>query len=336
MVQRISTLSSIDTDGLEYKTGDLSLFPEMLNDRKSLYMVENNAEAVLKQSLSYNGKHIILEDASKFPAAGIVTLKGKVDGVFELVYYDKRNDTTLMNLVRGFAGSRQNTWTSQETTVINTVSAEIHNTLKDAVIKIERNLGTKEFPEEGSLNQLLKSLESKHLAPKPLFRAFPKKGAPPFKVKFQNFSNSLGIRFSWDFGDGTTSTEKHPTHVYQTEGFFTVKLHMIQTTGAQGITIKTDYITVSNEEIVPFFYSKLISEDNEAPATYQFVDQTDGNITGRYWVFGDGNSSEILDANQHAIEHTYTSAGTYNPSVLIMFADQTSKRVYLTKAIEVE
>lgn len=336
MLQRISTLSNLETDGLEYTTGDLSSFPEILDDHKSLYMVENNAEAVLKQSLSYNGKHIILEDASKFPLAGIVTLKGKVDGIYELVYYDKRNDTTLMNLVRGFAGSRQNTWTSQETTVINTVSAEVHNVLKDAVIKIEKNMGTKDFPEEGSLNQLLKSLESRHLAPKPFFRAYPKSGASPLKVKFQNFSNSLGIRFSWDFGDGTTSTEKHPTHTYQTEGFFTVKLHMIQTTGAQGITIKTDYITVSDEEIVPFFYSTRVSDDNVAPVTYKFVDQTDGKITGRYWVFGDGESSEILDANQHVIEHTYTSAGTYNPSVLIVFADQTTKRVYLKETIEVE
>lgn len=41
----------------------------------------------------------------------------------------------------------------------------------------------------------------------------------------QFFSNSInGEVFVWDFGDGTTSNQMNPTHIYQTEGVFTVKL----------------------------------------------------------------------------------------------------------------
>ena len=46
---RTYTVEVVDTDGVDYKTGDLSLFPETLDDRKSLYLVANNAETKLKQ-----------------------------------------------------------------------------------------------------------------------------------------------------------------------------------------------------------------------------------------------------------------------------------------------
>ena len=33
-----------------------------------------------------------------------------------------------------------------------------------------------------------------------------------------------GLSYSWDFGDGTSSTDEHPTHTYAAEGVYTVKL----------------------------------------------------------------------------------------------------------------
>ncbi len=39
--------------------------------------------------------------------------------------------------------------------------------------------------------------------------------------------------WSWDFGDGTTSTEQNPTHIYRTAGTFTVKLVVTDDKGAQ-------------------------------------------------------------------------------------------------------
>ncbi|MFN4217810.1 MAG: PKD domain-containing protein [Candidatus Bipolaricaulia bacterium] len=39
--------------------------------------------------------------------------------------------------------------------------------------------------------------------------------------------------WSWDFGDGTTSTEQNPAHVYRTAGTFTVKLVVTDDKGAQ-------------------------------------------------------------------------------------------------------
>lgn len=39
--------------------------------------------------------------------------------------------------------------------------------------------------------------------------------------------------WSWDFGDGTTSTEQNPSHVYRTAGTFTVKLIVTDDKGAR-------------------------------------------------------------------------------------------------------
>lgn len=333
MVFRLSTLSTVENSGADYNIGDLSLYPNMLDDMTSLYQATNNSETKLKQSLSYNGKFVIVEDASGFPPNGLIRIgrRGKADS-FELVYYEKRNDTTFMNLVRGFAGSIQNTWGINETYVSNAVVAEHHNALKDAVLNIQSYLGTKDFPEETSLNGMLKTLEFKHLAPKPVFKAFPQKGPPGTSVRFQNFSNTESIRFIWDFGDGTISDERNPTHVYQSEGIYTVRLNMIMSTGAQGITIKSNYITISDKEVVPFFHATLLSSST-APATYEFVDQTDGDISARFWVFGDGENIQISNPNQHTIEHTYTESGTYQPSLLVVFRDSSLKRVFLTEAI---
>lgn len=336
MVFRISTLSTSDTDGVDYQTGDLSLYPEVLDDKSSLYVANNNAEATLKQSLGYNNKFIIVDDATAFPPHGLLRIsKSTNPDSFELVYYDKRNDTTFMNIIRGFAGSNASAWQSIETTVKNAVMAEHHNAVKDAILKLESNLGTQDSPTTDSLNGILKSLEYRFLAPKPLFKAFPLEGIAGTKVRFQNFSNSEAIRFLWDFGDGTTSSEKSPTHIYQTEGVFTVKLNMILSTGAQGITIKADYITISNANILPFFYAKLLSDSNVAPAEYEFVDQTNGEISARYWVFDDGTNEQIDDPNNHSVIHTYDTTGTYDPSLLIIFKDQTTRRVFLQKNIEV-
>lgn len=330
MVFRLSTLSTLEKDGIDYKIGDLSLYPELLDDKKSLYIVSNNAETKLKQTLSYNGKHIIVDDATKFPESGLIRVGNKDSESVEIIYYDKRNDNTFMDLIRGFVGSQQNTWSADgKTTVGNAVMSEHHNAIKDALIKIQQNLGLKDFPNENSLNGILKKLEIKHLAPKPTFRAFPKAGQPGLKVKFQNFSNSESIRFLWDFGDGTTSSSKSPIHTYQSEGIYTVKLNMIMSTGAQGITVKNDYITISENEITPFFYENLLSSN-----TYEFIDQTDGDISARYWVFDDGNSVEVLNPNIHTITHTYAT-GNYIPSLLIVFKDQTLKRVFLKKTLVV-
>lgn len=321
-------ISSLDPG---YRTGDLSLFPEVADDSDSLYRVSNNAETLLRTGLSYNGKKIIVQDATAFPGKGILRVGPRSGaGDAELIYYGSRNDNSFSEIQRGFAGSRQNQWPSGSW-VTNAVTAEPHNAIKDALINIENTLGTKENPSAGTINGRLKDLELRFLSPKATFRAFPRVARPGQVIRFQNMSEGDVIRNFWDFGDGTQKLDENPVHSYSSEGIYTIKLHLVTSLGAQNIATKNNYIVVTNDELPSFFYVKRVSG-----RSYLFVDQTDGDVSQRFWVFGDGEDYVEINPNRHFIEHEYASPGIYEPSLLVIFASDRIKRVFLNKRLEVE
>lgn len=334
-------ISSLDTG---YVSGMLSVFPEALDDYETLYRATNNAKIPLRQTLTYNGRRIIVEDTSLFPANGILRIGPDigVPGQFEMVYYGKKTANTFEDIIRGFAGSKQNYWTSGNNYVSNAVFAEHHNAIKDALIKMQIKEGLRDFPDADSLNGILKAQEVRFLSPKPQFRAFPIKGPPTLKVRFQNFSTGHIIRYLWDFGDGGTSLEKSPTHVYANEGKYTVKLNVVTSTGAQGVATKIEYIEVNSDESLPFFYvdsiddpySQMTADDQSlTPKEFVFVDQSDGDIVQRNWIFGDGESYTEEDPDTHDITHIYAEPGEYVVSELIQFANGRLKRVELPEPL---
>jgi PKD repeat protein len=352
-------VTRIASTDVGYEAGMLSLFPQARDSKYQLYTATNNSETVLKQSLTYAGKYIIVEDNSSFPKNGLLRVgppPGK-PGAAELIYYDTKTNGEFRNLIRGFAGSRQNPW-PVGSWVTNAVFAEHHNATKDAIIQIERDLGTKNLPDPLSLNGILAAQERRFLAPRPLFRAFPFRGAAPLKVRFQNFSTGNPVRFLWDFGDGTTSIEKSPSHTYQKEGIYTVRLNVITNLGAQGVITKTNYITVNNEERQSFFYvtpSQGYSAQTAAeltlkgiptdPTTFTYVDQTDGDIVQRYWIFDGAGSHDGVpvptesipefNPNVHTSTYVYDAPGSYEPSLLILFESQRLQRAFLKDIITV-
>jgi len=340
MADRISSLDA------GYRTGDLSLFPLALDDKEVLFEATNNSAITLKQALTYNGKIIVVEDTSSFPDKGelrVGPMPGEA-GEYELIYYNKKTSNTFQELRRGYAGSSINYWPARTSWVTNSVVAEHHNAIKDAILNIEVDLGLKENPEPESLNGILKKQEIRFLAPKPLFRAYPIKGPPQLKVRFQNFTTGHIARFLWDFGDGGTSLEKSPIHTYVAEGTYTVKLNVVTTTGAQGIATKVGYITVSQEESPPFFYVDSIdnpysvqtaTEQSVDPKEFVFVDQTDGDIVQRNWIFGDGETYTQEDPDIHTVNHIYSLPGSYVVTELIQFSNGRLKKCQLPEPLVV-
>jgi len=338
MANQISTL---DTG---YSIGDLSLFPVAKDTKASLYEAKNDAITSLRQSMTFNSKFVIVDDTSAFPPNGILHI-GKNPGeagAGELIWYNAKTSTVFKDLIRGFAGSRQSYWPAGAP-VTSGVMAEHHNAIKDALLKIERDLGLIKFPSALSLNGILQAQENRFLSPKPVFRAYPVKGSPPMKVRFQNFTTGNPVRYLWDFGDGTTSVDKSPIHTYLTEGVYTVRLNIITGTGAQGIVTKNNYILVSNEQKTPFFYVlpnqgdsiQTATANSTSPTEFSFVDQTDGSVAERYWIFGDGETLNVTDPNIHTATHQYAKPGIYEPSLMVIFANQSLKRVFLVDKIVV-
>jgi hypothetical protein len=344
----------ISSQDIGYQVGQLSLYPEILDSRNQLYEATNNSVTTLKQSVTYGGKYVIVNDNSSFPQSGILRIgppPGQ-DGSAEMVYYGSKAKGVFKDIIRGFAGSRQNQW-PVGSFVSNSVFAEHHNSVKDALINIETNLGIKVSPTDASLNGILKKQETKFLAPKALFRASIIKGPPPFKVRFHNFSTGPIVRSLWDFGDGTTSIERSPTHIYRKEGKYSVQLNVITSLGAQGFATKSNYITVDKELKPVFFYttpnfgiSKETAEADpinypDGPTVFNFIDQTDGDITKRWWIL-DGPAREYgetklaenqtvlkSDPNIHTLKIIYEKKGEYNPSLLVLLSSQTLKKAFV-------
>ncbi len=131
-------------------------------------------------------------------------------------------------------------------------------------------------------------------------------GCTPLNVVFGDISSTAtGSTYSWSFGDNTISNVKSPTHIYTTNGTFTVKEVVIAPGGCSDSLIKTGYINVLSA-ITPSFSvankcsnSSTIFKDNSVISA--------GTITTWNWNFGNGSSSNIQNPT-----FVYTSPGKYN------------------------
>jgi len=116
---------------------------------------------------------------------------------------------------------------------------------------------------------------------------------------FTNTSKN-GATYLWDFGDGNTSTEESPTHVYATPDNYTVTLEVTSENGLtntleKGVDIQAPVTVDCSWEIDP--------ED------YRTVHFTDASIGAAelLWEFGDGFQFTGMSAS-----HTYREDGIYN------------------------
>ena len=67
------------------------------------------------------------------------------------------------------------------------------------------------------------------------FAANPKNGRSPLEVAFADLSAGHPTGWLWDFGDGMTSPERHPIHVYTAVGSYDVSLVASNAQGSDGV-----------------------------------------------------------------------------------------------------
>ncbi|HNX17115.1 MAG TPA: PKD domain-containing protein [Methanoregula sp.] len=130
-------------------------------------------------------------------------------------------------------------------------------------------------------------------------------GAIPFAVQFLDTSTNNPTAWAWSFGDGGTTTERNPTHIYTTEGSYTVTLTATNSAGSNTIS-EQGYITASKVTDTPDPLFKSTVTYGFAPLNVQFVDASSNSPTAWIWSFGDGSTSTLQNPS-----HTYTSAGSY-------------------------
>jgi gliding motility-associated-like protein len=129
-------------------------------------------------------------------------------------------------------------------------------------------------------------------------------------VRFKDLTDTA-TRWNWNFGDGTTSTDKNPIHAYSSEGQFTVTL--ISTNQYCSDTIvKPQFI-----KLMPPFtditnYSRNCTEKGKVT-----MNQTSQGASKWTWDFGDGTAQETYITNKPQVAHTYSKSGIYK---VVLFA----------------
>lgn len=121
---------------------------------------------------------------------------------------------------------------------------------------------------------------------------------------------SSGAVYSWDFGDGTTGTGKNPSHLYSSNGFFTVTEKVELEGGCSDSLIKVNYINVLSS-----VQAKFVEKNLCATSSSLFFDSSivsSGTVTEWNWNFGNGSSSSLQNPN-----FVFTNSGTYNVSLTV-------------------
>ncbi len=110
------------------------------------------------------------------------------------------------------------------------------------------------------------------------------------------------ISYEWEFGDGNTSTDEHPTHVYAAPGTYTVTL---TATNDFETAVVTGSFVVNPEALTAGFVSNSPITVGD---TAVFTNTTTGSGPITYtWDFGDGGGS-----NETNPTHLYAEPGTYS------------------------
>ncbi|HEX6332629.1 MAG TPA: PKD domain-containing protein, partial [Flavisolibacter sp.] len=121
-----------------------------------------------------------------------------------------------------------------------------------------------------------------------------------FKKDFTDQSVGAETWF-WNFGDGTSSTQQHPSHTYTNPGTYTVSL----TVTNDSCSHTRDMTVYVVDETVDFTISSPVVCKN-VPVQFASTGMNAANISSWSWDFGDGSV-----ASAHPVSHAYSAAGTY-------------------------
>jgi len=152
------------------------------------------------------------------------------------------------------------------------------------------------------------------VTPKADFSATPRTGPGSLSVTFTDMTVGTATGWNWNFGDGQSSTQQNPTHIYTTAGTFAVSLSVTGPHGNDSI-VKTDYITVGP----PTCDFSANQTGGTGTLAVSFTSQVTGTVSTYLWDFGDGNTSATQNAS-----HNYTP-GAYTVSLTVSGPTGTAK-----------
>ncbi len=119
-------------------------------------------------------------------------------------------------------------------------------------------------------------------------------------IYFTDNSTNYPDAWSWDFGDGNTSTLQNPSHQYTADGNYTVTLTATNIIGSS-TEVKTAYVTIGLPAAPAFAGTTMICEGESTTLTATSADVA-------YWLDGNGN---VLETGNTFDTPSLTASTTY-------------------------
>jgi len=124
-----------------------------------------------------------------------------------------------------------------------------------------------------------------------------------YQVKFTNFTPNAAS-YLWNFGDGETSTQKNPFHVYKQNGHYDVSLTAFGD-GCDSTIVMKNFVHVNNLNVD--FDMTATTQNLVPPFLYSFVNKTNAANVKYLWDFGDGTTEASINPI-----HIYNTPGNFN------------------------
>lgn len=121
-------------------------------------------------------------------------------------------------------------------------------------------------------------------------------------------SSSGASNYIWDFGDGQSSTQANPQHIYSSPGNYCVKLIAENANGCRHLKTQSSCITVHPSPQTTITASQTSTCDSNT--VFQF-NGTGSGIAVWQWDFGDGNTSNLPSPT-----HQYGATGQFQVSLV--------------------
>ncbi len=137
----------------------------------------------------------------------------------------------------------------------------------------------------------------------------PQAGCAPQVVSFAD-NSSGALNYTWNFGDGTSSTQTSPVHVYAQPGVYSVNLTVTNANGCSSTQMQNGIIQVYQNPTAQLVSVNPVVTEFEPTVYFSDLSVNGGNCT---MYFGDGTS--ISSCGFNSLGHNYPAAGTYCASI---------------------